>query len=251
MTMFNRRKIKQVIQSYLSRASKVRYKIEVAGCTNPRAALMRPYMQRLLGIDSHGAKTLELVTNAWARSTSDTYNIAIKPYFHFCEEQGLPSLAAIAATMARYIAWIVERGTIQATSMQPYLSSVNMFFKDHGAEPFAQGDLAGKVQWGLSTSHVSLHPNRTRMYLQARILVSSLRFAKDMRTQLTNTWTQAQSDLIILFRACLATDVMSTFFVAGVESRSRDLLCTPTRGILLYHETRKGQHGTSTERKLL
>jgi hypothetical protein len=30
-----------------------------------------------------------------------------------------------------------------------------------------------------------------------------------------------------------------------------DLLCTPTRGILLYHGTRKGQRGTSTERKLV
>jgi hypothetical protein len=29
------------------------------------------------------------------------------------------------------------------------------------------------------------------------------------------------------------------------------MLCTPTGGILLYHGTRKGQRGTSTERKLL
>jgi hypothetical protein len=47
---------------------------------------------------------------------------------------------------------------------------------------------------------------------------------------------------------------MSTFFCrggAGVECRSRDMLCTPTGGILLYHGKRKGQQGTSTERKLL
>jgi hypothetical protein len=30
-----------------------------------------------------------------------------------------------------------------------------------------------------------------------------------------------------------------------------DILCTPTGGILLYHKTRKGQRGTSTERTLL
>jgi site-specific recombinase XerD len=98
---------------------------------------MRPYMQRLLGTNSLGAKTLELLTAAWAESTSDTYNNAIKSYFKFCEEQGLPPLAATAATMARYIAWIGERGTIKATSLQPYFSTVNMFFKDHGAEPVA------------------------------------------------------------------------------------------------------------------
>jgi hypothetical protein len=74
-----------------------------------------------MGIDSLEAKTLDLLTAAWAKSTSDTHNSAIKPYFQFCEEQGLPPLAATAATMARYIAWIGKRGTIKATSLHPYL----------------------------------------------------------------------------------------------------------------------------------
>jgi hypothetical protein len=78
--------------------------------------------------------------------------------------------------------------------------------------------------------------------------------AKDLSTQLTETWTQAQSDLILLFTTCLATVLMSTIFClggAGVDYRSGDLLCTPTGGTLLYHGTRNGQRGTSTERKLL
>jgi hypothetical protein len=194
------------------------------------------------------------MTAAWAKNTSGTYINAIKPYFQFCEEQGLAPLAATAATMARYIAWIGERGTIKATSMQPYLSTVNGFLKDHGAEPVAHGNLVAKVRRGLAATQVSLHPSRARLYLPARILVSSLPLAKDMRTQLTNIRTQAQSDLIILFRACLATVLLSTFFCRGgarVECRFADLLCTPTDGILLYHGTRKGQRGTSTERKLL
>jgi hypothetical protein len=74
---------------------------------------MRPYMQHLMGNDSLGAKTI---------------------CFQFCEEQGLPPLAVTAATMARYIARIGERCTIKATSLQPYLSAVSGFFKDHGAE---------------------------------------------------------------------------------------------------------------------
>jgi hypothetical protein len=71
------------IQSYPTRAAKVRCKIEVAGCYNPWVASMRPYMQRLLGTYSLGARTLELLTAAWAKSTSDTYNNAIKRYFEF------------------------------------------------------------------------------------------------------------------------------------------------------------------------
>jgi hypothetical protein len=254
MTMFNTRQIRQAVKAYPIRAAKVRYKVEVAGCNNPWAASMRPYMQRLMGIDSLGARTLELLTAACAKRTSDTYNSAIKPYFLLCEEQGLPPLAATAATMARYIAWIGERGTIKATSLHPYLSAVNGFFKDHGAEPIAQGDLVAKVRRGLVASQVSLQPSRTRMYLPAHIMVSSLRLAKDLRKQLTETWNHAQTDLILLFRACMATVLQSTFFCRGgarVECRSGDLLCTPTGGILLYRGTRKGQRGTSTERKLL
>jgi site-specific recombinase XerD len=128
------------------------YNIEVAGCNNPWGASMRPYMQRLLGTDSLGAKTLELLTAAWAKSTSDTYCTAIKPCLQLCEEQGLPPLAVTFTTMARYITWIGERGTIKATGMQPYLSAVNGFFRDHGSEPVAQGDLVAKVRRGLAAS---------------------------------------------------------------------------------------------------
>jgi site-specific recombinase XerD len=180
-------------------------------------------MQRLLGTDSLGAKTLDLLTAAWAKSTSDTYNSAIKPYFKFCEEQGLPPLAATTTTMARNIAWIGERGTTKATSLQPYLSAMNGFFKDHGAEPVAQGDLVAKVRRGLVASQVSLPPSLTRMYMQAQILVSSLSLAKDLRTHMIETWTHAQTDLIILFRACLATVLLTTFFVAGERELSAGL----------------------------
>jgi hypothetical protein len=135
---------------------------------------MRPYMQRLVGTNSLGAKTLELLTAAWAKSTSDTYSNAIKSYFQFCEEQALLPLAATTATMPRYIAWIGERGTINATSLQPYLSAVNDFFKDHGTEPVPQGGLVAKVRQGLATSQVSFHPNRTRMYLPSRNLVIAM-----------------------------------------------------------------------------
>jgi hypothetical protein len=53
--------------------------------------------------------------------------------------------------------------------------------------------------------------------------VSSLLLAKDLRKQLRDTWTHAQTDLLLLFRACLATVLMSTFFVAGERELSAGL----------------------------
>jgi hypothetical protein len=66
--------------------------------------------------------------------------------------------------------------------MQPYLSAMNGFFRDHDAEPIAQGDLVGNGKRDLAASHVSLHPNRTRMHLPTQILVSSLRLTHDLRS---------------------------------------------------------------------
>jgi hypothetical protein len=68
------------------------------------------------------------------------------------------------------------------------------------------------------------------MHLLGWILVSSLRIAKGLRTRLTDTWTKAQFDTIMLFTVCLATEVMFPIFcrgVARVECRYGDLLCTP------------------------
>jgi hypothetical protein len=43
--MFNTRYITPAGQSYPTYARKVRYKLEIAGCNNPWADLMSPYMQ--------------------------------------------------------------------------------------------------------------------------------------------------------------------------------------------------------------
>jgi hypothetical protein len=79
--MFNTRQIIPSILTHPTRVAKIRYNIEVAGCSNPWAASMRPNMKHLLGTYSLGAKALELVTATWAKSTSDTHNNAVKPYF--------------------------------------------------------------------------------------------------------------------------------------------------------------------------
>jgi hypothetical protein len=144
--MFITRPTISAVRSYTTRTTKVRYKLEIAGCNYPWADSMRPYMQRLHGTNTLGAKTLELLTATWAKSTSETYGSAIKPYFEFPEDQCLPPLAAATTTMARYIAWIGERGTVKATSLQPYISAANGFFRDHCAKPLAHGDLVKKVR---------------------------------------------------------------------------------------------------------
>jgi hypothetical protein len=43
--------------------------------------------------------------------------------------------------MAKFVTWLDNLGTINASSLQPYLSAVNNFYKDHVREPVALGNL--------------------------------------------------------------------------------------------------------------
>jgi site-specific recombinase XerD len=109
---------------------------------------MKPYMTKILGSDALGATTLTFLAAAWAPSTVATYGSTIRRYFDFCTEQQLAPLAATPVHMARYVAWLGQLGTIKASSLQHYLSTVNRFFKDHGLEAIALGDLVAKVRKG-------------------------------------------------------------------------------------------------------
>eukprot|EP00873_Tetraselmis_striata_P027633 jgi/Tetstr1/447897/TSEL_035205.t1 len=80
----------------------------------------------------------------YRETTAIRYGSVIRPILQCCAEQGVPPLGATAATVARYITRQGVRGTVKASSLQPYLSTINGFYRDHGAEPVAQGDLISK-----------------------------------------------------------------------------------------------------------
>jgi hypothetical protein len=142
---------------------------------------MKPNMTKILGFDALGATTLTLLAAAWAPSTAATYGNTIRRYFDLCREQQLAPLAATPAHMARYVAWLGQLGTIKASSLQPYLSAVNGFFKDHGLEAIAIGDLVAKVKKGLAASQVAIDDTPVRVHLPASIIVKVLRMAQALR----------------------------------------------------------------------
>eukprot|EP00873_Tetraselmis_striata_P017697 jgi/Tetstr1/437961/TSEL_026591.t1 len=157
--------------------------------------------------------------------------------------------------MARYVTWLGNLGTIKASNLQPYLSAVNNFFKDHGWEPMAPGDLVSGIRKGLAASHVTLHPELMRAPLPARVVLKAPPLAKALRLELGLTWGTDPSTVVRveLFRASLAVVVLCLFFCrggAGVECRTSDLTVGPDGGILLYHD-RKGRRGADASKKLL
>eukprot|EP00873_Tetraselmis_striata_P005983 jgi/Tetstr1/426247/TSEL_016567.t1 len=191
--------------------------------------------------------SLHLPDADWRREN----NCCMKQYFRFCEEERRPALAADPGTMARYVTWLGNLGTIKASSLQPYMSAVNNFFKDHGREPMAPGDMGS-----LAASQVTLHPELTRAPLRARVVLKDHTLAKVLRLELRLTRGTDPGTVVRveLFRASLAVLVLCLFFCrggVGVECRTGDLTVGPDGGILLYHRDRKGQRGADASKKLL
>eukprot|EP00873_Tetraselmis_striata_P019581 jgi/Tetstr1/439845/TSEL_028256.t1 len=132
---------------------------------------------------------MELLSAAWAPATAASYASCMKQYFRFCEEEERPALAAAdPGIMARYVTWLGNLGTIKTSSLQPYLSAVNNFFKDHGREPMALGDLVSRVRKGLAASQVTLNPELMRAPLPARVVLKALTLAKALPLELGPTW---------------------------------------------------------------
>eukprot|EP00873_Tetraselmis_striata_P042954 jgi/Tetstr1/463218/TSEL_008149.t1 len=175
-----------------------------------------------------------------APATAASYANCMKQYFRFCEEERRPAMAADSGTIARYVTWLGNLGTIKASSLQLYLSAVNNFFKDHGREPMALGDLVSRGRKGLATSHMTLHPELMRATLPARVVLKALILAEALRLELELTWGTDPGS-VELFRASPAVVVLCLFFCgknrggAGMECRTGDLTVGSDGGILLYH----------------
>jgi hypothetical protein len=67
-------------------------------------------MTNILGSDVLGAKTLALLSKAWAPNTTGTYGSNVRRYFDYCEEHMLAPLVGTPVHMVRYVAWLGQLG---------------------------------------------------------------------------------------------------------------------------------------------
>jgi hypothetical protein len=91
--------------------------------------------------------------------------------------------------MVRYTAWLALLGTIAASSLQPYFSAVNKFFRDHQRQPIAVGELLADARRGLEMLQHRLLPTAARLPLPAPVALDILHAANALRG--TFAWTPA------------------------------------------------------------
>ncbi|KAK3279157.1 hypothetical protein CYMTET_12948 [Cymbomonas tetramitiformis] len=71
--------------------------------------------------------------------TVGNYCPKAQAFIDFCMAEGRQWLPATEATFRLYIANLLARGTVQAASMQPYLSAINNYYEDMGFPRPAKG----------------------------------------------------------------------------------------------------------------
>jgi hypothetical protein len=83
-------------------------------------------------------------------------------------EKVSPPLHTTLATLVRYTTWLGVLGTVAASSMQPYFSTVNKYFRDHQLPSIAVGDLLADARRGLEMRRQRLVSSDTRLPLATR-----------------------------------------------------------------------------------
>lgn len=80
-----------------------------------------------------------MLTNAFGPSTVGNYGPKFASFAEFCVEIDRPCLPASEETVLLYIGRLLQRGTVAASSMQPYLSAINTYHEDLGHPGPAKG----------------------------------------------------------------------------------------------------------------
>ena len=96
--------------------------------------------------------------SATTKGTDQNYTSNFKSFFEFYAISLLDPQKVSPVDITRYITWLGKRGTVAATSMQPYLFSINKFLQDHALPPVALGPLVSGVRKGLENCQEDLDP---------------------------------------------------------------------------------------------
>ena len=123
-----------------------------------------------LGTGTGTAAALHFLDRRLAPSTMNNYNSQWSKFSTFCataKPDALQALPASHTTIACYIGYLGERGTVHAASLQPYLSAINNVHRDFDFDPPALGHLVARVRAGLADAQALVHKKDARLQLPA------------------------------------------------------------------------------------
>ena len=136
-----------------------------------------------------------------------------------------------------------------ADSLQPYLSAINRFLKDHNVAPTALGPIVTAVRRGLGNAQLDTDPADTRVPLPAPVALAILEQGERLLPRV-NWRSGTPSPDLLLLRACVAVITAYVFFNRGECGALLVLtgdLYVDSRHITLLLRHEKGKQGRSAK----
>ncbi|KAK3246580.1 hypothetical protein CYMTET_43889 [Cymbomonas tetramitiformis] len=136
--------------------SKERYEVlpaAVQEVTGWDAALQERWRGEL-GDSSLTELAVQMQGPALGGKTVGNYRPKARAFMAFCEAEGRQWLPATGATVRLYIAHMLDKGTVRASNMQPYLSAINNYHEDMGFPGPARGRAISRAVKGMARLQV-------------------------------------------------------------------------------------------------
>ena len=144
----------------------------------PWEAAKLPALRMRLGESALANVAIRLLTRG-SKTTLVSYGAKWVQFQNWCDAEGHIALPATSVTCALYVAYLASKGTVQASSLQPYLSAINRVHKDvmQVEEGPAMGYLITRLRHGLAWEQSQTMPERddVRVALPAAVAVDAIR----------------------------------------------------------------------------
>ncbi|KAK3280061.1 hypothetical protein CYMTET_12083 [Cymbomonas tetramitiformis] len=202
-----------------------------------------------LGASRFTELAVQMQEQALGAATRGNYDLKAKGFRDVCEEEGREWLPVAEDTVRLYIAALLEKGGIQAMSMQPYLSAINNYHEDMGVPGPAKGRGVSRAVKGMARLQVAAAQEAGVTVTERTWLL-----AKHVRTvhEAALTLVPDSEEQLLWLRAC--TFVVLSFLSFGRpdtgSSLQQENVLTEYDGVTAVLTRKKGRNHVSKKRQL-
>jgi len=148
---------------------------------------------------SGGETALRLAATAHEDGTVDAYHRHWQRFSEWCALNGLQPLPATPLMVAAYIGWLAERGTIAASSLQPYLSAINAMHADLGMPKPALGHLIQRARAGMRRGQALVQTRDVRIPLPPEVMLRLLTDTARRASNASAEWLRGRYALLLAY----------------------------------------------------
>ena len=166
---------------------------------------------------------IETLSRSLADTSRTTYSSTQNQFIRFCMQHSLTAIPATTITVLRFLNSVHHRGTVQAGSLQPYLSGINKLHVEAGYDPPALGGHIVDFRKGMGRRQTESgdfqeSADRLRVYLPAEVALQVRNRADEILVKVASLKTLRSQKARALLTELRA--LVYTFFTYVLFARS-------------------------------